>query len=125
MRGAFAAPALALALLAGACSPTADAAEERGVRRDEDRRAEQEAAAARAERDREAIRRLRESWTNVWEAGAAVVEQALSRRADDAEAAAEATAPPPPAADDLTGYDERGQGIVPVPEAGTLVSRRV
>lgn len=28
MRGAFAAPALALALLAGACSPTADAAED-------------------------------------------------------------------------------------------------
>lgn len=50
-----------------------DLARERELQREQARKIEEQ-----ADRDREAIERLREVLTNVWEASAAVVEQALS-----------------------------------------------
>lgn len=54
-----------------------DLARERELQREQVRQAEE-----KAERDREAIERLREVLTSVWEASAAVVEQALSENAE-------------------------------------------
>lgn len=143
-----------------------DLARERELQREQARQIEEQ-----ADRDREAMERLREVLTNVWEASAAVVEQALGEN-DEAsltrdtspdlgalsamqrtrrpmtaspasagqvapqgagtpvptdpwapEASANATDASAPGA--LTGYDERGQGNLDRPEAGSIISQRV
>ena len=93
------------------------------------RQAEREADAAR-ERDKQAMEHLKDVLTNVWQASAAVVEQALGLEKSTPDKPADTVALAAAAQDDTPGaevvaYDERGNSSLAPLEAGSLISHRV